>query len=306
MKFAEDITQLIANTPLVRINKMNNTDATVFLKMESQNPGGSVKDRLGFALIEAAEKKGKINKDSIIVEPTSGNTGIGLAMVCAVKGYRLILTMPESMSEERKKLLKAYGAELILTPAKRGMKGSIAKANEIRENHKNSFMPMQFENPANVDMHKRTTAEEIWSDTDGKVDIFVAGSGTGGTITGVAEKLKDRKEGLRFVTVEPENSAVISGGEPGPHKIMGIGPGFIPPIFRKEYIDEVIKVNYDQAFETARRLAKEEGIVSGFSTGANVYAALQIAAREENKNKIIVVIVCDTGERYLSTPLFDE
>lgn len=306
MKFAEDITQLIANTPLVRINKMNNTDATVFMKMESQNPGGSVKDRLGFALIEAAEKEGKINKDSIIVEPTSGNTGIGLAMVCAVKGYRLILTMPESMSEERKKLLKAYGAELILTPAKRGMKGSIAKANEILENHKNSFMPMQFENPANVDMHKRTTAEEIWKDTDGKVDIFVAGSGTGGTITGVAEKLKDRKEDLRFVTVEPENSAVISGGEPGPHKIMGIGPGFIPPIFKKEYIDEVIKVNYEQAVETARRLAKEEGIVSGFSTGANIYAALQIAAREENKNKIIVVIVCDTGERYLSTPLFDE
>ncbi len=304
MNVAKDVSVLIANTPLVEITRINDTKARVFGKLESFNPGGSVKDRLGYAMIVDAEEKELIDKETVIVEPTSGNTGIGLAMMCAVRGYKLVLTMPESMSEERKRLLKAYGAELVLTPARQGMKGAIQKATELLKKYNKAFMPMQFENQSNVEMHKRTTAEEIWKDTEGKLDIFVAGTGTGGTITGVAEQLCDRKKGLQFIAVEPVNSPVLSGGEPGPHKIQGIGPGFIPKIMRVDLLDEVFHVNYENAMETARRLAREEGILAGFSSGANVYAALEVAAREENKDKIIVTIICDTGERYLSTPLF--
>lgn len=305
MKIASDITKLIGSTPLVQLNKINETgNAKVLAKLENMNPGSSVKDRLGYALIEAGEKNGYINSNTVIIEPTSGNTGIGLAMVCAVKSYKLIITMPESMSVERRNLLKALGAELVLTPASKGMKGAIAKAEELAKQHENSYIPMQFKNEANVEMHKRTTAQEIWNDTDGKVDIFVAGVGTGGTITGVSEILKQKKQEMVSVAVEPENSPVLSGGEPGKHKIQGIGAGFIPEILKTECIDEVFTVTDVQAFETSRRLMKEEGIICGISSGANVYAALQIAQRPENKGKQIVVIICDTGERYLSTSLF--
>jgi len=304
MKYASNITQLIYNTPLVKLNKINNTNCTVLLKMESLNPGGSVKDRLAFAMIEDAENKNLINKDTAIIEPTSGNTGIGLALICAVKGYKLILTMPESMTLERRKLLKAYGAELVLTPAHEGMKGAIKKAKDILEKTPNSYMPMQFENQSNVEMHKKTTAKEIWNDTEEKVDIFIAGAGTGGTITGVGQRLKELKPDIKIITVEPENSPVLAGGDPGPHKLQGIGPGFIPAIMKPEIIDEIYHVNYDQAFEICHKLAKQEGILCGISSGANVYAALKVAERPENNNKILVVIICDTGERYLSSELF--
>jgi len=304
MKYASNITQLIYNTPLVKLNKINNTNCTVLLKMESLNPGGSVKDRLAFAMIEDAENKNLINKDTAIIEPTSGNTGIGLALICAVKGYKLILTMPESMTLERRKLLKAYGAELVLTPAHEGMKGAIKKAKDILEKTPNSYMPMQFENQSNVEMHKKTTAKEIWNDTEEKVDIFIAGAGTGGTITGVGQRLKELKPDIKIITVEPENSPVLAGGDPGPHKLQGIGPGFIPAIMKPEIIDEIYHVNYDQASEICHELAKQEGILCGISSGANVYAALKVAERPENNNKILVVIICDTGERYLSSELF--
>jgi cysteine synthase len=305
MSKVNDITQLIGKTPIIKLRKLtSDVDAEICVKMESLNPGGSVKDRLAFAMIDAAEKKGLITKDSVIIEPTSGNTGIGLAMICAVKGYKLIIVMPESVSTERRIILKAYGAELYLTPAKEGMKGSIAKANELALQHPNSYIPMQFENEANAEYHRITTGPEIWDDTDGKVDIFIAGAGTGGTITGVTEALKARNPEIYTVVVEPKDSQVISGGQPGSHKIQGIGAGFIPKVLNTEIIDEIYPVENEAAFEYARRLAIEEGIFCGMSSGANVYAALQIAKRPENKGKTIVTIICDTGERYLSTTLF--
>jgi cysteine synthase A len=306
MSKVNDITQLIGKTPLVKLNRMaQNIDANVYVKLESMNPGGSVKDRLATAMIEAAEKQGKIGKGSVIIEPTSGNTGIGLAMICAVKGYKLIIVMPESVSVERRSVLAAYGAELHLTAASEGMKGAIAKANDLASGIEKSFIPMQFENEANAEYHRKTTGPEIWADTEGKIDIFVAGAGTGGTITGVSQMLKEVKPGLKSVVVEPADSPVISGGKPGPHKIQGIGAGFIPKVLKPDVIDEIFHVENDTAFEFARRLTLEEGIFSGMSSGANVYAALEIAKRPENKGKTIVTIVCDTGERYLSTPLYN-
>jgi len=305
MSKVNDITQLIGKTPLIQLRKLTKgIDAEIYVKMESLNPGGSVKDRLAFAMIEAAEKKGLINKESVIIEPTSGNTGIGLAMICAVKGYKLVIVMPESVSTERRVILKAYGAELFLTPAKEGMKGAIAKANELALQNPNSYIPMQFENEANAEFHRITTGPEIWDDTEGKVDIFIAGAGTGGTITGVTQALKARKQGAFTVVVEPKDSPVISGGQPGSHKIQGIGAGFVPKVLKTEIIDEIYPVENEAAFDTARRLAIEEGILCGMSSGANVYAALQIAKRPDNKGKTIVTIICDTGERYLSTTLF--
>ncbi len=306
MNKVNDISQLIGKTPLVKLRKLTEgIDAEVYVKLESMNPGGSVKDRLAFAMIEAAEKKGLVNKDTIIIEPTSGNTGIGLAMLCAVKGYKLFIVMPESVSVERRIILKAYGAELYLSPSIEGMKGSIQKANELAAENKNSYIPMQFENEANAEFHKKTSAVEIWEDTEGKVDIFVAGAGTGGTITGVADFLKSVKPSVYSVAVEPADSAVLSGKPSGLHKIQGIGAGFIPKVLRKELLDEVFPVENEAAFEFARKLATEEGILAGISSGANVYAALEIAKRPENKGKTIVTIICDTGERYLSTPLFN-
>jgi cysteine synthase A len=306
MKIAADITQLIANTPMVELNRVTKgCQARVLAKLESQNPGGSVKDRLALAMIEAAEKEGLVNASTAIIEPTSGNTGIGLAMVCAVKGYQLKIVMPESVSVERRLILKAYGAELVLTSAKGGMREAIEKTEELARETENSFIPMQFANPANAEMHRRTTAMEIWDDTEGLVDIFVAGAGTGGTITGVSEVLKAKKPSTHCVVVEPENSSVLSGNPPGSHKIQGIGPGFIPTVLNTKIYDEVFQVNDGDAFETTRALAKEEGIFCGISSGANVYAALEIARRSENKGKIIVVMICDTGERYLSTTLFN-
>lgn len=305
MNVAADITKLIGNTPLVRINRLNVFDSvTLFVKLESNNPGGSVKDRLALAMIEDAERQGRLTPDTVIIEPSSGNTGIGLALVCAVKGYRLIVTMPESMSLERRNLILAYGAEICLTPAEDGMKGAIKKANEVADSLPNSFIPMQFENQANVEMHRRTTALEIWNDTDGQVDIFVAGVGTGGTISGVGEVLKARKPEICIVAVEPKDSPVLSGGAPGKHKIQGIGAGFIPPILNRNVIDEIITVENDAAFEMARQLTRLEGIFSGISSGAIVHAAMEIAQRPENKGKTIVAVICDTGERYLSTPLY--
>ena len=307
MKIASDITMLIGNTPLVKLNKVTKgCNASVYAKLEYQNPGGSVKDRLALAMINAAEAEGKINQETIIIEPTSGNTGIGLALICAVKDYKLKIIMPESVSIERRLILKAYGAELILTSAKGGMKEAIKKAEELSREIENSFIPMQFENMANVEMHRKTTAREIWNDTDGKVDIFVAGAGTGGTITGVSEELKLNKPSLHSVVVEPRNSAVLSGNPAGSHKIQGIGAGFIPKVLNTEIYDEIFQVDDETAFKQARVLAKEEGIFCGISSGANIYAALQIATREENKGKHLVVIVCDTGERYLSTTLFND
>jgi cysteine synthase len=306
MSKVNDITQLIGKTPIIKLRQLTKgIDAEIYVKMESLNPGGSVKDRLAFAMIDAAEKKGLINNDSVIIEPTSGNTGIGLAMICAVKGYKLVIVMPESVSVERRVILKAYGAELFLTPAKDGMKGSIAKANELAQQTSNSYIPMQFENEANAEFHRLTTGPEIWEDTEGKVDIFIAGAGTGGTITGVTQALKAKKPVVMSVVVEPKDSPVISGGEPGSHKIQGIGAGFIPKVLNTEIIDEIYLVENEAAFEYARRLAVEEGIFCGMSSGANVFAAIQIAKRPENKGKTIVTIICDTGERYLSTPLFN-
>ncbi len=307
MKIANDIIELIGKTPLVRLNKINKgCYADIVLKLEYFNPLGSVKDRIGFAMIDAAEKAGKINKNTVIVEPTSGNTGIALAFVCAVKGYKLTLTMPETMSLERRALLRGLGANLVLTPGPEGMKGAIKKAKELAESDSNYFMPQQFDNPANPEIHRKTTAEEIWNDTDGKADILISGIGTGGTITGVSEVIKERKPGFKTVAVEPKGSPVLSGGAPGPHKIQGIGAGFIPSILNTKLIDEIIGVDNDEAFAHAKLLMREEGILCGISSGAAVCAALQVARRPENKGKLIVVIIPSTGERYLSTDLFAE
>ena len=306
-KIYTDITKTIGSTPLVRLDRIaQGLPAAILAKLEMKNPLGSVKDRIGLAMIEAAEAKGLINRDTVIIEPTSGNTGIALAFVCAVRKYHLILTMPETMSIERRKLLKHLGAELVLTPGSEGMKGAINKAKEIVSRTLNAYMPDQFGNPANPEIHRKTTAEEIWQDTDGGVDFLVAGVGTGGTITGVSEAIKERKPSFKSVAVEPADSPVLSGGKPGPHKIQGIGAGFIPTILNTNIIDEIITVTNDQAFETARALAKIEGILCGISSGAAVMAALRIAGRPENKGKQIVVILPSTGERYLSTDLFKE
>ena len=302
----KDINSTIGSTPLVRLNNIaDGLEAEIFAKAEFFNPLGSVKDRIGIAMIEAAETKGLINAETTIVEPTSGNTGLALAFVCAVKNYKLILTMPDTMSMERRKLLKHLGAKLVLTPGADGMKGAIAKAKEILGSKKNSFMPDQFSNPANPDIHRMTTAEEIWNDTDGKVDIVVSGVGTGGTITGVSEVIKARKPSFKAVAVEPADSPVLSGGQAGPHKIQGIGAGFVPDVLNTEIIDETITVTNEQAFQSARELAASEGILCGISSGAAMCAALELARRPENRGKQIVVILPDTGERYLSTDLIE-
>jgi len=307
MNYAENMTELVGNTPLVRIRQGGTVlQATVLAKVESFNPWSSVKDRIGLAMIEDAERRGLLKPGSVIVEPTSGNTGVALAAVAAAKGYHAILTMPETMSVERRKLLAAFGAELVLTEGAKGMKGAIAKAEELLAATPGAFMPMQFANPANPEVHRRTTAEEIWRDTDGKVDIIVAGVGTGGTISGLAQALKARKPGLRAVAVEPADSPVLSGGQPGPHKIQGIGAGFVPEVYRGDLVDEVVKVRNEDAGHAARRLAKEEGILVGISSGAALHAALEVAQRPGNEGKLIVVIFPDTGERYLSTWLFED
>jgi cysteine synthase A len=305
VSIAEDITQLIGRTPLVRLNRVTDgAGADVVAKLESFNPANSVKDRLGVALIDAAEEAGLIKPDTIILEPTSGNTGIALAMVAAARGYRITLTMPETMSVERRKLLHALGAELVLTPGPDGMPGAIAKAEELAKTDQRYFVPQQFENPANPAIHRKTTAEEVWRDTDGKIDFFVSGVGTGGTITGVAQVIKERKPSVRFVAVEPAASPVLSGGQKGPHPIQGIGAGFIPPVLDLDLVDEVITVGNDDSINLTRRLAREEGLLVGVSSGAAVVAALQVARRPENAGKLIVVVLPDFGERYLSTPLF--
>ena len=306
MNIASSITDLIGNTPLVELNRLSaGLPAKVVAKLEFFNPGSSVKDRIAAAMIDAAEKAGKINANTVIVEPTSGNTGIGLAMVCAARGYKLVITMPESMSKERRMLLRAFGAELVLTPAAEGMGGAIAKAQELVDSNPDVyFMPQQFENPANPEVHRQTTAEEIWRDTDGQIDIFVGGVGTGGTVTGVGEVIKARKPEVQVFAVEPEASPVLSGGQKGPHPIQGIGAGFVPKNLNTEIYDGVIQVPNDAAFSTARAMAEKEGILVGISSGAAVWSALQLAAKEENKGKLIVVLIPSYGERYLSTPLF--
>ena len=306
MAIASNVTELIGNTPLVRLNRITEgAYATVVAKLEFFNPGASVKDRIGFAMIDAAEKAGLIDKDTVIVEPTSGNTGIALALVCAAKGYKCILTMPETMSKERRILLRAYGAELVLTPGPEGMGGAIKRAEEIAAaDPQKYFIPQQFENPANPEVHRRTTAEEIWRDTEGQVDFLVSGIGTGGTITGVGEVIKARKPSFKVVAVEPDASPVLSGGQKGPHPLQGIGAGFVPGVLNTQIYDEIIRVKADDAFATSRRMAKEEGLLVGISSGAATWAALQVAQRAENQDKLIVVIIPSFGERYLSTALF--
>lgn len=301
----EDITAAVGYTPLVRINKIGSGKATILAKLESYNPCGSVKDRIALAMIEAAEKEGLIKPDTVIVEPTSGNTGIGLAFVCAAKGYKLTLTMPESMSVERRKLLLLFGAEIVLTPAELGMVGAVEKAEQLVAEKPNAFMPQQFNNPANPQIHRETTAKEIWIDSEGMVDILVAGVGTGGTITGCGEVLKEKNKDLKIIAVEPKDSPVLSGGRPGPHKIQGIGAGFVPQVLNTDIIDEIIQVSNQDAIEMARQLAAKEGILAGISAGANVWAAVHVSHREQAKGKNIVTIICDTGERYISTELYD-
>ena len=308
-KIAQKLTDLIGNTPLLALNRYSREAglaSPIVAKLEYFNPLGSVKDRIALAMIEAAEAEGKIKPGTLIIEPTSGNTGVGLAFVAASRGYKLILTMPETMSVERRNLLKALGAELVLTPGAEGMKGAIKKAEELAQTNANSFIPQQFQNPANPEIHRKTTAEEIWRDTDGKVDIFVAGVGTGGTVTGVGEVLKKYKPSVKIIAVEPAASPVLSGGQPGPHKLQGIGAGFVPDIFNRTIVDEIIQVGNDDAFATARALSKTEGLLVGISSGAAAWAASQVAKRPENAGKVIVVLLPDTGERYLSTPLFTE
>jgi cysteine synthase A len=303
----DDITKTIGNTPLIRINRLAaGVKATVLAKVESFNPLSSVKDRIGIAMIEDAEKKGLINKDTVIIEPTSGNTGVALAFACAAKGYRLILTMPDSFSVERRQLLKALGAEIVLTDGMKRMQGAVDKADELVKSTPNSFMPQQFNNPANPEAHRQTTAVELWNDTDGRIDYFVAGVGSGGTITGVGEVLKQRKPDVKIIAVEPKGSPVLSGGRPGPHRLQGIGAGFIPGVLNRKVFDEVMAVADDDAAKTAQRLAKEEGILAGISSGAALWAALEVAKRDEAAGKTVVVLLPDTGERYLSTGLFQE
>ncbi len=306
LHIANNVTELVGNTPLVRLNRVTNgAKATVVAKLEYHNPAKSVKDRIALSMIEAAEHEGLISADTLIVEPTSGNTGIGLAMVCAQRGYRLVVTMPETVSIERRKVLHAYGAELILTPGDKGMSGAIEAANALKAENSNVFIPQQFQNLANPEVHRRTTAEEIWRDTAGEVDIFVAGIGTGGTITGVGEVLKERKPSVKVIAVEPAASPVLSGGEKGAHPLQGIGAGFVPDILNTQIYDEIITVTRDDAFDTARRMAREEGLLVGISSGAATWAALQIAKRPGNEGKLIVVVIPSFGERYLSTPLYD-
>jgi cysteine synthase A len=301
----EDITAVVGFTPLVQLNKLGSGKATILAKLESKNPCGSVKDRIALSMIRSAEEQGLITKDTVVIEPTSGNTGIGLAFICAARGHRLILTMPESMSIERRKILRLFGAELVLTPAELGMVGAVEKAEELVAQDPNSFMPQQFKNPANPQIHRETTAKEIWIDTDGKVDILVAGVGTGGTLTGCGEVLKEKNKNLKVVAVEPKDSPTLSGGKPGPHKIQGIGAGFVPDILNVGIVDEIIQVTNQDAIETARRLALKEGILSGISGGANVWAAIQLSQRQENEGKVIVTFICDTGERYISTEMYE-
>jgi len=307
MKIANDVTELVGNTPLVRIRRLTQEAgavADVVAKLEFFNPAHSVKDRIGVSMIDAAEKAGKIKPDTIILEPTSGNTGIGLAMVCATRGYKCVMTMPETVSKERRMLLRAYGAEVILTPGPDGMNGAINKAEELAASDPRYFIPQQFKNPANPEIHRKTTAEEIWRDTDGKIDILISGVGTGGTITGIGEVLKARKSSFKAIAVEPDASPVLSGGQKGSHPIQGIGAGFVPEVLNTKIYEQVIRVKNDDAFDIARRMAKEEGILVGISSGAAVWAALQVARRPENKGKLIVVIIPSFGERYLSTALF--
>ncbi len=301
----EDMTSAVGFTPLVKINKLGSGKATIVAKLESYNPCGSVKDRIAMSMIEAAEKKGLIKADTVIIEPTSGNTGIGLAFICAAKGYQLLLTMPESMSIERRKLLKLFGAKIVLTPAERGMTGAVEEAERLVAENPNAFMPQQFNNPANPQIHRETTAKEIWVDSGGKVDIFVSGVGTGGTLTGCGEVLKQNNKNLKVVAVEPKDSPVLSGGKPGPHKIQGIGAGFVPEVLNVEIIDEIIQVSNDDAMEVTRELAVKEGILVGISSGAAMWAAIQLSQRPENEGKTIVVILPDTGERYISTKMFE-
>jgi cysteine synthase len=305
VNIAQDITQLIGNTPLVRINRIaEGARAEIVAKLEFYNPAHSVKDRIGISMVEAAERAGLLKQDTIVLEPTSGNTGIALAMVCAARGYRCALTMPETMSKERRILLRAYGAELILTPGSEGMTGAIRKAEELAASDSRYFIPQQFQNPANPEIHRTTTAEEIWRDTDGRVDILISGIGTGGTITGVGEVIKERKPSFQCVAVEPDASPVLSGGQKGPHPIQGIGAGFIPPVLNTEIYDEIIRVKNEDAFQTARRMATQEGLLVGISAGAAVWAAVQVALRSENEGKLIIVVIPSFGERYLSTALF--
>lgn len=307
-KIYNNLIELIGNTPLVRLSKIekqNELEANIIAKVEYFNPAGSIKDRAALAMIEKAEREGKINKDTVIVEPTSGNTGVGLAFIAAIKGYKLILTMPDTMSVERRNILKAYGAQLVLTPGAEGMSGSIKKAEEILRENSNSFMPQQFENGANPEIHSMTTAEEIWKDTDGKIDIFIAGVGTGGTITGNGHKLKEKNKKIKIIAVEPTTSAVLSGDKPGAHKIQGIGPGFIPKNVDMDVIDEVIKIDNEKAIEFTNNVVKTEGLFVGISSGAAICAAVEVAKRKENKGKNIVIVLPDTGQRYLSMPIFD-